>query len=650
MLLSLLRLVPYFVVGFLLIAGWRQWRDWQQDRHDQDTARALLAGVGNSQDLSSEEAKLFWRLAGSSENVRIHFLRAALQPGNAERFNRRSALAVQATVQLSPELRRRVFREVFLPRLKEPFKEADVAVACVALGRELEVEIDGEFALPCARAAADKLLLLVNQSFPYDALVDSVRTVEGWWSGPEAEEFAEKVAARLLQTLLGEGRDTLLDTLQVNEIEKALQSISVGLPESSAAQLLHELWKKIGDRDPWIVSLAARALAGRLSENTAREFAKHLLNEFLQETEDFYTCADLATTLTALAGQLPREETQQIAQQVTRKLLAERLKALKGKRRLGGEIVIDTEEYRRLERALQSAGGQLSQEEAWKVVELFLKELQQKETSDEARANIAEIIQVLAGRVAKAQAEQIAQAVADQFVAVIEKTHGFNEPAFRLDKAQEALKGWLSPEKVREINRSVSKFRTTLRPAPAEPLQVIEKSRRARAGPLSQDEARSIAVELLKELPKMHYPSEIVETLHALAGRLSEEDARQLAQQVAGQFLRGLWIENSLQVENLDYLLPEWEWCLDPSRFLDLLKHPLLVGRVRTNAVQRFNARFAPDAQFNGKRWKLVAWIQKNRPDLDLNALPQHGEQRVLSRMDMVRNLVAEAKVNAAIR
>jgi hypothetical protein len=62
---------------------------------------------------------------------------------------------------------------------------------------------------------------------------------------------------------------------------------------------------------------------------------------------------------------------------------------------------------------------------------------------------------------------------------------------------------------------------------------------------------------------------------------------------------------------------------LDEAQLLNLLKRFLCVSEARVVLVNLFDARFAQTNSFDGKVWKLVAWVQQNRPGLDLKSPPQ---------------------------
>jgi hypothetical protein len=644
-LLSLLRFLPYAAVGIVLIIGWRQWRDARQNQFDQSLARELLALIGNSDDPSQgetgdywpmfagrDERGVFWRIAQSGENVRFHFLQEAMQPGNAVRFFRRSGRAVQAAVQLNSDLRRRVVQEILLPGLEQPSDNIDLAFAEVALGRELEIEEDSAFAAQCGRAATANLLSLLQT--PRDdrirlAVVNRLYTVMEWLPEQEAQESARLTTIQLLDDLQSGSPGTrVIDVYTAGQIVLAMRKVAGRLSEPVAGQLLQEFQKKETARSTNTLWDAMRGLAGRLSNADARKTVAQFLPE-LQKEKDSYACATIATALIAVAEPLPEAEAQQIAQQVVQKLAAQRVYEMQNVRVTNDGAVIDGNAREVVEKALQGAARLLSQPDAHKAADQLLLEFQKKPTDAYMRLSLAEVLVAVAARLSKSEAQQFARQVVAQLLPELPKLTG-SDKLDRLETVLGALSARLPEAEAQKVAQALGKIVQIIPSFQTDgpTYAIIDLARKALAGPLSEPEARRMAAQLLPELQKKELEAytrcDVAAVLKEVVKPLPDAEAHEIAQQVAVQFLLDLaQVSETSHLGIYPDILAKGEWSLDLAQLFNLLKHPLLVGKAREYLVNQFDARFAKTNSFKGKLWRLVAWVQQYRPDLDLKSPPE---------------------------
>ncbi|MBK8233180.1 MAG: hypothetical protein IPK72_22005 [Candidatus Eisenbacteria bacterium] len=142
--LSALRWIPTCVLLLGITAGTWEARAWLGLMRNEESARLLLARIGNDKDtLSSAEISALYELAQADEDVRISFLRQALLEGNTIKLVRRMDWIAHAVVGLSNRMRNRVFREVWIETARLPAvaecKSLEVSIAWIHLGQALSL-------------------------------------------------------------------------------------------------------------------------------------------------------------------------------------------------------------------------------------------------------------------------------------------------------------------------------------------------------------------------------------------------------------------------------------------------------------------------------------------------------------------------------
>ena len=124
---SLFQFVPYLLILTAFIYGWMEIRQRQQAAHDYREAARLRAAIGLYWRPSPTELNALWELAQSNNAVRSSFLMQVLEhPATAEQFNRRADMAMQATVGLDPDRRKKVLNDVASPCLQRPPRDSSI--------------------------------------------------------------------------------------------------------------------------------------------------------------------------------------------------------------------------------------------------------------------------------------------------------------------------------------------------------------------------------------------------------------------------------------------------------------------------------------------------------------------------------------------
>ena len=324
----------------------------EKDQLEVALAKSLLRPIGHEEQPSrilDPEIEALWELAGSSDRVRLLFIKQALQrPLTAGQLRNRADMAVHAAVGLDPGRRRQA--EQFLATcLNDGATNPDIQADSVIIGVALD-DWSPEFAEAASRQAVEAMGRTDNLS----QLCSLAKALAAYAPRLPPEEAARQAAAAilLLQTAqdktnasgidvdLEEACSTLAPFLGPAEsvatgrsvVESITKSVAAGTDfsilyqkakflttlaprmgsddASDAARLITTaMGKRLGLGEPLGNTLAA--LAPRLSPEEASGDAKRLV-KYMGDTGNYvtpdYAIKPLADAWAALAPRLPSDE------------------------------------------------------------------------------------------------------------------------------------------------------------------------------------------------------------------------------------------------------------------------------------------------------------------------------------------------------
>ena len=329
--LSTASLIPYVL---LALAGCFL-ADAYFDQRDESKALTYFAVIGRKLGDAvddSEMTECFWPLSlEQNARLRLYFLKIGLtSPQNAERLERRAALAIQATVGIDPQMRLAVITDVLEPTT-DSTRDVQMLLPCGALARAMKALTSSHKYRNVYIKSLMRQMLDKRNHYSRDRLSSDFVAVAAGHKAAEAfarpitEAMKEENSAHDLIALskafrAANGADHELQVIVASRLTQAIQSerdafwlphlveefaAGSGTSDQAATVSLRLVDAIQAERDPARLAALARTFAvGSWSPDQAAAVSRRLVDAILM-AEDSYRIYDMSEACAMVRGATP---------------------------------------------------------------------------------------------------------------------------------------------------------------------------------------------------------------------------------------------------------------------------------------------------------------------------------------------------------